>query len=69
MSMHIAQSTPDSRVPPIEPSRLPLLSEDRSPLPNSQDYGESITSKPAPVAKSWTHLVAGGYVAHSFVQT
>lgn len=30
-------------------------------VPSTPRYGTSIAAKPAPVAKSWAHFVAGGY--------
>lgn len=53
----------ESIEPPLTQSR-----ETGQIIPQSRQNARSITSQPAPVAKSWAHFVAGGYASfeHDF---
>jgi solute carrier family 25, member 33/36 len=49
----------------LDSSRLLHSPEPGDPNPPHSKYAASIAAKPAPVAKSWAHFVAGGYVSFS----
>lgn len=52
---------PASSQPHLNPSSLLQSRELGEAGPEKTNYATTIASKPAPVAKSWAHFVAGGY--------